>query len=667
MWETNRQSIAIMRRFAVVIALLSPAVSLASLEWEKDLSWPIPEPYHFTSKAKDASGNVFFAGDREYASGLWKFSPDGKLAYERKLAIAVPHQVEVGTHEDIFLHGEEIVRVSRASGLVIWKVEVPKGTIHVDSHGDILWTGPGQTRRYAYGTGALQWQKSFESIPLTGSNMLANTENGLFLADKKTGIAFQPVNLTPSPVGKLRGVGLKDGKAFLVDGTGRAYGYRGSAPAYSLGYLPVEPDSKFLAVPDGSVIVRLGGTVHTRFDAGFHRSWTQDFQGILDVDAEHMFVQTNYPTVLDLSTLSEVLRLAHDEHASSDVGALANGAVLSISDRGQAVIRRNLLATGTELGLWRSSATLPGSGSLLAGGAGPNNDLLLYTGVAYHGFLVRISPAGEVRWTIPVPDGGNPYSSLYRQGSFTVSRDKRRVAVTLSDPDRAYEFDVTTAKLTRTFTGWSVFHGDSAYRGNGITTSKFDLATEREIWRVPRTGPISVGDDGSVYIGGTKNRGTDGSLVWNAGWEKLIPIGDKVVAVSRPSIGLLSASTGAPFWTNALGSSQLGGKITSDLLVQSGRLIFRPSYQWKAEVFSLQTGARGSSSSMGFQDSQGRTYRVVYGELRRGADFYWSGGSELLAIPQRDVYDYVSVGGGNAYLVGDYGTFLYLAKWKHQD
>lgn len=658
-----------MRRFAVVIALLSPAVSLANLEWEKDLSWPIPEPYQFTSKAKDASGNIYFAGDREYASGLWKFSPDGKLAFERKLAIAIPHQVEVGTHEDIFLHGEEIVRVSKASGLIIWKVDAPKGMIHIDVNGDVLWSGAGLTRRYAYGTGALKWQKDFDSIPLSGSGMIANTTNGLCLADKNTGSVIQPVNLAPAPIGKLRGVGMKDGKAFLVDASGRAYGYRGSAPAYSLGYLPVEAESKFMAVPDGSVIIRLGGTVHTRFDAGFHRSWTQDFQGVLDVDATHMFVQTNYPTVLDLSTLSEKLRLAHDDYASSNVGTLANGVVYSISDRGQAVVRRNVLATGVELGTWRDSATIQRSGSLIAGGAGPNNDLLLYAGIAHHGFLVRVSAAGEFRWTIPVPDGGNAYPSLYGQGSFTVSRDKRRVAVTLSNPDRAYEFDVTTAKLTRSFKGWSVFHGDSAYRGNGITTSKFDLATEREFWRVPRTGPIAVGDDGSVYIGGTKNRGIDGSLVWNAGWETLIPFGEKVVAVSRPSIRLLSASTGVPFWNNELRTSHLlGGKVTPDVLVQSGKLIIRPSYQWLAETFNFQTGATGGNSTIGFQDPQGRTYRVIGHELRRGTDFFWSGGTEPVVALQRDgVTDYLSDGAGSSYMFAEYGAFLYVAKWKHED
>lgn len=667
MRETNRQSIAIMRRFAVVIALLSPAVSLASLEWEKELSWPIPEPYHFTSKAKDASGNVFFAGDREYASGLWKFSPDGKLAYERKLAIAVPHQVEVGTHEDIFLHGEEIVRVSRASGLVIWKVEVPKGTIHVDSHGDILWTGPGQTRRYAYGTGALQWQKSFESIPLTGSNMLANTENGLFLADKKTGIAFQPVNLTPSPVGKLRGVGLKDGKAFLVDGTGRAYGYRGSAPAYSLGYLPVEPNSKFLAVPDGSVIVRLGGTVHTRFDAGFHRSWTQGFQGILDVDADHMFVQKDFPTVLDLNTLSEKLRLAHDDYAARDIGVLINGAVLSVSNRDRAVVSRTDIGTGQMRGLWKSAAKLNGSGRLLMVGFGPNNDPLLYTVRGHYGFLLRLTPAGEIRWTIEVPDGGqlfNPY--FLGSGGFTISRDRRRVALNLCMPNRSFEFDITNGKLLRSSAGWSSIHGNNIYRGSQSSTSKYDLATGQELWRVPRGGSISIAADGGVYIGGTKNRAADGSLEWTGPWEMILPLGEFAVGLGWDAMGLLSAKTGHVKWTKDLEwRIDNGGLATPEVFINSGRIALRRPYESRAFELDIETGQGDDDPiwSPGVPDASGRTYRVWDRKLYRSANFFSTSHEELAAFEMYTEH-VASDGAGNLYILGWNGPFNSAAKWK---
>lgn len=657
-------------RSIALISFLAAGSAFASVEWQKSISWSMPEPSRFESAIRDAQGNHYFADNAGANSKLWKFNAAGTLVFAKQYPNLTIGRLALGTHGDLFSWGSESARIDRQTGNVVWSASsIGAGTGYVDEAGDFYWATESKvTTKLSYVDGSLKWSSNFALLPLDGSNVLGNTNEGLKLFSKETGQAVQNVAVSPAPTGFLRGIALPDGKAFFFDATGRGFGLKSNGTTINLGLLNCNAYTQLLVAGDGGLLI--GNTEKLmRYDSAFHKTWErtsrlQDAEGILALVSDNTGAHT-----LDAASGAEVRSFP-----AGQSGVLHGPQVWQVKNGQQDFVSRYDASTGGLLGTWQSPHKTMGSGYATSGLFGPGADLVLWSVNAYDGYLVRITPEGVVRWSLRVPGAGAYFVSTGEPGAaMSISRDKRIVAVyaRTSQGGRTYEFDITKAKLENSFAGQGVVWGDFVYRTDLTSrTSKFDLATGKELWRIPRYGFLSVGADGSAYVGTTKNKASNGQLMWTtSSYARLFPVGDRVVALGYESVAFLNDATGSQLWSGTLYNSFADPSSRRDVEIRraNGRVTIRSQMNFSgAKEFDESNGAVLGGGNWGFWDN-GNLYRVTAGPtVSLCASFADQTGTPV-GSTEEYAQNYFSDGQGNTYLVGTdhvgFGGFLSIAKW----
>lgn len=661
-----------MRRFLFVgLTGLFVTHAFANIEWQNTFSHSVPEPASMYHGTRDAQNNNYFIGaSGNGAATLWKFNTSATLLY-RTLLPNVGHQsseIFTGTHGDLFYGDSSVSRIDQSTGAALWTVSTPDLNVtYVDENGDVYLTARFEykTEKRSFETGALLWSAPVKVIPTRGANFLATTSSGVVLASKANGQTIDPVSLTPAPVGEVHGVPMPDGKVFLLDSQNRGYAYRPGAATLNLGLVaPYQNRYDFRSTPEGYVLIRTGLELAC-FDTSFHKIWTaSNYETIDDIDGAFALI---YGRVTHIATgqLVETQAGRGDYFAGSSLFISLNGL------RPQ-LIRRDR-ATNATLAGWKAIGNVQGAGRVVTATAGPGGDLLAVTEVDRDFYLTRISGVGQHRWTIRMG-----LATSNTTAGISLSKDKRTAYVWVRGGSaKTYEVDVTRALVTADYLGQAIAKGDFIYRTNSnnfepVRTSKFNAATGQEVWRIKRVGFLSVGDDGSVYVGATKNRGLDGQLQWTAPGpvSYLAPLGDRVAALEGRKVTFLNTQTGQAIWNKTLNATEdFDQRSDFELRRINGRIAIRWNNAF-ASSYELNelTGGTIYTGNWGFWDANNNLYRVNPGTgVVRCATFADAVGTPVDPLTT-NATSYVSDGAGGYYLVGieNVGTpgSLFVAKWR---
>lgn len=660
------------RLFLAGVTGLLAAQGLASVEWQNTFSHSVPEPASMEFAARDGQNNTYFFGETGNGdSTLWKFTPAATLVYRQPLpSVGLPGSAMfVGTHGDLFYGENAVSRIDRATGATLWSVSTPNLMVtYVDESGDVYLTGrfDNRTEKRSHENGALLWSADVKMVPSHGANFLGTSGSVVSVLAKSNGQVLGSVALSPTPVGALRGVPMADGKVFLMDAQNRGYAYRPGQATLNLGLIaPYQTVSDFRSTPNGFAFVKSGLELAC-FNSSFQKVWTTfNFKSVSDIDGDFALIN------------AEVFRVSTGEDVAGQDGLgtyFAGDSLLtpSFTTAGQPKLLRRDRATNATLSTWEPTTKVQGAGRFVTGIAGPGADLLAVTEVAGSFYLTRIAAAGQQRWSLRLGPESNDETA-----GISLSKDKRTAYIWFAGGSMmTYEVDVTKASLSKSYLGQTIAKGDFIYRTNTnnsapLRTSKFD-ATGKELWRIARIGFMSIGDDGSVYVGGTKNRAQDGQRVWVApGTPKhLVPLGDRVAALDGRNLTLLNAANGQALWTKTLGAdTDPDQRSDFELRRKNGRIAIRWNHTFgPAYELNELTGGTIKSGNWGFWDAADNFYRVGAGLGVVRCNGFDDGTGTLVDPLSANAQGYVADGTGGFYLVGIdmIGTpgSLYVAKWR---
>lgn len=627
-----------MRRTSLLPCLMLSALGLCSVEWSRTYSWSVPEPNSLDDGwVRDAQNNLFLTGmTGNHTPTIWKLDSSASLVFRNQLPTGIVQQktLLMGSHSDLFYVGQGAARLDQATGSTLWTVpSSDAATGYVDENGDLYLVSRYtlRTEKRAFGTGELIWSAPLQLMPLEGSNFLASTTNGVFLASKATGQVISSVPLSPAPVGRLRGFALPGGNAFLIDSKNRGYGYRKVGVPLNLGFInPFDTIYDVRISPEGYSIVH-GGNTTTCISPSFHTAWIKSGSArVTDFDGPNALMNED-PIVV-----------ATGQPVPSESGygrGYLGDNLWSFShtvNSQEGITLRDRKTNGFRPG-WMPSETVAGAGRILTGRTGPNGDLFLVNAGTKGLKFVRISPSGDLVWSIPI-NGGN----TEKGAGISFSKDGSSAFIWFASGSfSSTEVDLIAGKVVSYGPGQIIAKGDFIYRTNigsnlPVRTSKFDGITRREIWRIPRAGLMNIADDGSVFVNEKKNKALDGQLVWKATDTRsaLYPFGDRIAKVVGSTLTWLHAGHGHPFWSVYLPATQdMNEREDRELVRRNGKIYVRWSRN-ADQAFEVDeaTGAITGTGPWGFWDSVGQFYRVVGSKLVRCANF-----SDLAGTPVADL------------------------------
>lgn len=637
-----------MRWTLLALTTACSAASLADVLWERSFDSPGFSVGEVSQFAKEPStGSLFVKGDDARQYVVWKFNRWGSLYYR---TVIDPGFLLVGKHNDFFtLSQDGLSRYDSTTGQRIWRQTESHDTrAFVDESGDVYtWDNVNWARKFSFLDGQKVWQAECRLIPIDGPDLIASTLTGPKLLSRSTGL-LRPLTM-PVPVSNhIEGVQMAGGKALLRSSENRLFGFRGSGSSVlNLGLMNSQYDG-ITSSSDGGVLFS-GSVGSMHMDQNFQTGWTSPFR-FTSTEGNLAFVSTLAVQSFSLLNGSALRSFYPSLDTNRTYTTHADAFWIGGSSGRRASIEFFNQESTTRSGGWSSTTKGNREDEPRAGIIGPSGDLLMVTRSETSLELSRVAATtGIKRWTLDLGESGGALN-------LSLSADKRILCLTAGgDQARTYEIDVTQAKLTRTYAGWGLVAGTNVYRQTGATTSKFEISTGRELWRVPRTGPIGIDPDGSVYIGRTKNAGTNGQLRWTSAASVVSPFtraGDKLIARTDGNLVCIDPGTGAVVWSSVDYASYAAAEKPMcrldgvDLYVKNGE-----SQLWKR--FNLFSGQLLATRNAGFWNPDGSfcSYRIADHKLYRYASFDDLTGSpigELAVTPRR----YVTEPSGSGYFLG---------------
>lgn len=614
---------------------------------------------------RDSAGNIFFAGHKNQVAAIWKFNSSGKLLWSRTYPdlgnIRAPFARVTNDH--LLVRADEAAKIDAETGDVSWSLPLTNSSrIVVRASNPYAYLTSSSSTQKIDSAGTIHWTANFELIADNGE-LLGQTGSTLSVYGAQAGEFVRNVPLSPTPVGRLRPV-MIDSALYLIDQNKRRYHYRHELTPLNLGPLAVDTQDFPYVTLGQRIFIQTGGKVECRVD------WAKQWEvpgRLVDLWDGHLLVSNGNLKWIDIQTGTTNSNFGPN---FNDAAVLASQVWALDNDLQSKITRFNVNNANQVLGSWESNTNIQGAAPVLTGVIGPGNDLLLWCANSYDGYLVRVTPAGQLRWSLRVPGAGAfGFISSKPGAGMTISANKRHVSVWTESAVglRAYEFDPTTVQLLRSFNGYSLSAGNHVYRSGFTTASKYELSTGRELWRIPRSGVLAVGADGSLYVGGTKNRGVDGQRLWsNPNVTSIFPLGNRLGATAHGGFAFLNDANGATLWSDGFFSSSYGsGRADIEVHRAGGFVTVRfPQNPYYVGHFNEATGARVAVDSWGFWDSQERFYRAKGTSLVRYDSFIPDFGLTVAAM-DRGAMNFFPDGTGAVYLVDSVGASdsLFMARW----
>lgn len=642
-----------MRPALLALAVL-PTIAYGQVQWERSITYPIAEFVTMAPLGASADGSVHYIG-RSGSEGksLWSFTSAGQFIQRRALpdlGNETKFSFAIGRFGDAYASSGRLVRFNLATGSEIWSVDAPSDAeLIVDPSGDVFVVSPSkkQTVRRSVEDGRSVWNSPLVALAPNGTNMLATEGTSILMISPQTGAILWRQTLLPTPIGRLYCGSFTNGRALLIDAVGQAYGYRPGLTYQSLGKLstPLTGRPPVLSASDAVALLSQSGM--SGFDSNFQKIWQRPEVFALGVTGNLTVAQGK---LIDLKTGSSLRQFSTVNDGFVHNGAVWNTFGVEYNDLN---LRRHSIATGALLTSFHANELIEGAGEIVTGAVLPDGDLLLLDENFDKLRLIRVGADGSLRFATLLP------MSYAGHHALTLTKDGRFAFVTyVSGTAKTLQVDLLTGLIAKEWSGQVIAKGDYTYRAplSGGYTSKFDLSG-REIWRIPRSGFLAIGDDGSVYAGNTKNRAADGSRLWTAtaGTNRTYPVGSGVLQERNQIYRWLDSKTGATLWERYLPNEAFIDGERRDLEVRrEGTSLFLRRGWDSSVVFELDvaTGATKSTGLWGFWDSAGGFYRVTADrEIVKLANFSANQGVNVgnLSFTSRT---FVGDGKGTTYIIG---------------
>lgn len=420
----------------------------------------------------------------------------------------------------------------------------------------------------------------------------------------------------------VRGAGLPNGNA-LLNANYRFYGYRPNGSMLNLG------DATYTSEAAGSGFILTDYEKSAWMDAGFHVIWRGG--ELLDVDGPRkraVFREGDSAVLVELDTGTRLASLPLPKGAAKAYFHAGRWWTVRYEPHDPDCFLDSYRLDGARVSQERLSVEKLGAGFPLSAAVGPSGELFMHASSGYDTYLVRVSAQGTVRWSTRLNGTGGGAIS-YLDGTpyaLTFSKDLRvgMASMRTTLGNRTFEFETSTGAIRRIDEGHGIIAGDFAYRSRVIHgktyASKFDIETGRELWRIPRTGPIHVDDQGDVYVGNTKNRSINGSLIWRTDADviEVFPCGDAVIAAKRQSTTqlLLDGKTGGPRGQFYYSRSSATDPYYADWKRIGNTISFRDGAANTTVALNALTGAVAKApTSQAMLDASGNRY--VFDDLTR--------------------------------------------------
>lgn len=613
-----------LRSFILAAIATLTGASQSAVLWQRETPLPGPTLGRLGEFQKDSQGNLFAFGE-EGGTTVWKYGQDGALTFQSRVE---GHRFKVSGNHFYALSSTAIRLYDGANGVALWNTPIQNGLdLKVDQAGDayVSWLkSPGlrQWTKIDRTTGTQKWTIDGGEVGLiSGPNFLFRTSGRLLLASKATG---RPVKVIDFPAASLPGTlkiaPLSGGRAFLFHSsdpvqTGMSYSFgvnqqvsRLLLPIYDLLESPLE---------DGGVLAKSSGNTWLKVNGNFGISWAAGGVQQYGSDASAVYLwEVNSARLRALDLKSGQLRFAF-----SPIHEPGQSAVVLHADRiwaggsdldGRAYVQFFKGTDGSPAGEWRSEAEGNRTGVAEAASLTPEGDVVAAVRTGTDLSIIRIDSSGDLVWSCLIPRclDLNWINAMKRLTyDVKVTPDGRTVSVYAADA--SYELDAQTGRLNHRGPGYQAFFGDLAYRtvrrGYVDWTSKFDRRTGREIWRIPRAGPIAVDEFGSVFVGQSKNKASTGEAIWvrNGAANALRIEGDRLIATGNDStLDCVDTRTGSLLWTIP-GNSYFNSAFRSMQIASFGStLIFRPAGDDVARQVDMVSGAIQAWGMWGAGDLQ---------------------------------------------------------------
>lgn len=402
---------------------------------------------------------------------------------------------------------------------------------------------------------------------------------------------------------------MSGGAALLrsTSSTPYLYGLRPNGTFQALGLAA----SGLLACPDGTALAQSYGSL-TRFGANFAQVWKRDVAfKVSAVDTNTIYAANGFlaerlrlsdgqslsPLQLPASTLHLPPLREHNGHV-----------VFGGSDAEQ---RARLLTfdsvSGNLIGEWHSSAE-GRQGSLTTAATLPSGDLIVVTSCPDVANIMRFSPQGQLLWMTTTPYLGVILATTNMYGAWIdVDPAGTSISVTFEGSlgTRSIAVDAVSGSIKQLWSGYLLVRGNAEYRtfnrGSLQYTSKFDRATGREVWRIPRAGRLLLDEKGSLYTGGWKNRESDGSRLWAAEGDIILGIHDgRAFFIGHPGNTVAADDkTGRTLWASDTFPYQIrGGNQSAGIEFEGSVVIFRQTGATNGEAFNISDGKRAYFEGM---------------------------------------------------------------------
>lgn len=657
-----------MRAHLGISLIALAAIGYSDVAWQMSFDTKGPTPGQIEKFCKDASGSLFAHGQESNQPTVWRFNSAGNLALKRTIPGGRFH---LGTHNDFYVVGDYAYRFNASTGQMLWQsAALPYITPStVDEHGDLYTYESANVRKRSYASSAVVWSsQGGEMIAIAGPRMLGWMQGGYGTISKANGERTM-LSMPYSPLAELKGLSLPGDGAVLFD----------SHTSNLLRYTPGQPVTVVGQLPHGvfqlSPATGGGGVFHSHYGVGYLKpdltvGWFDADMDLHDFDGRSIFYF--FPGMVQITDLlSQQLNYLGGVSVEAKCSVRHAGSLWIGGSKGTAAIDKFDESSGQRVGGWASSSQSLRPDVPLTGLVGPGGELLVTSVSEDRVWLSRISTAGQLRWSLQLPHTFTNATFVGPEAVMSLSSDKRTLSVQFNYPaPRVVEVDVTKAQVLRSFNGYGFIAGGHAYRGNMVATSKFDLTSGQELWRIPRAGTITVSQAGDVYVGTTKNRGTNGQLRWRSAWSQAYAnkiIGDRVVTIYGAGIAYLDDATGATVWSTSRSiGAGAGNGSTFDVRQEGQNLYSRMPFWDEAMNQSLVTGGIQSSQYWGMWESGG-TFLTTRNSttLRRYASFGAVAGTPVVTL-SGTARTYIEDGTGGAYLIGHQSNAsqdIYVARW----
>lgn len=683
-----------LKRPIVACFLIACAICRADLQWTQSFETPGPTPGAVDQLERDEKG-ALYAVVTERGNQVWKWNASGEKLYEATLE---GYKIVLGTHGDYFsFDSTGFSRYNRDTGARIWRQSLTNiEKLIVDQSGQPYvetetrvdlptgWTYRNTLLKRSYVTGNPVWQRESGSIiMLSGPNFLVRVPTRLQLVSKLTG---QVVNVIDQPVagGRLQGVPLGQGGALLSfsNTSDMLYAYQ---PAGGLTKLEGTA-AKFVPCDDGSVIVYgYGGS--TRYRPNLSTIWrAASLPWNFTVDRETIYYAEN--GTIERHRLSDAQRIGSLPVLSP------NNSVPPIREHNGHIVvggqdseqRARLItldpASAALLSEWHSPSEGRPSNNVALAETLPNGNLITVATYGEDATTFCLSPTGDLLWMTTAKLGQLSYPRNFGGMWCDIAPDGSSVSITLQGDrvTRSIELDPETGAIRRQVKGFLLVRRDvefrSTYHEDRTYTSKFDRSTGREIWRIPRSGPLILARNGDVYTGFAKNRGSDGQLIWTRRGSMIGIHNGRAFFQDYPNeFGAVDDRTGHPLWRTNFGQ-WTNVNATTGIDFTDDTVIFRPRGESEGQAFYVTDGKRAyftgtysNAASYGVATPSGY-YRPTFERddfqwtLTRSTGFFDLNQEHLADLPFEPSL-LVSSPAGGIYIVGRTITGAFtVSRWR---